>query len=108
MRRLFVYLEGHEMPHIMNLAPSSLKMWGKYVVGLGSKKLRPRVVMTKFTATPDKNRDKIAITRVVPTFERVVTKDELVKVMGMAEGCEAYSRPPVTTDYQPDEPGSDG
>jgi hypothetical protein len=100
MRRLFIFIPGQEFPHVMNIPPTSLKLWGRYITGVFNEHhIRPRFVLTKFTATPAQTSDGTDFTKLSLSMIRKVSAEELVKVMKIAPACEAYNRPVTQDDY---------
>lgn len=85
LRRVYVKLDGYDLPVRITIPPTSLKSMDSYVSLLGYRALRMIMVKTKFTLKPSQNKDGIKFsefqfTAMEPSAKSKEEADALVKM----------------------------
>ncbi len=79
-RFIFLLREGSELPAVIALPPTSLKLMKKYFFMLAGKNLYYYACVTRFELVQDRNAEGVAYSKCQPSLVRALTPDEVVMV----------------------------
>lgn len=99
MRRLYLLIEGSDMPIVMTLPPTSIGGWEKYKSSvLGVQRRSPQDVVTEFTLSVQTNAQGIKYSVVQFKAVGVIGNETRMAVKALGKG-EAYSKNVGAEDY---------
>ena len=99
MRRLYILVEGSDMPLVMTLPPSSIAAWEKYKsAGLGVQRKSPQEVVTEFSLTVQTNPQGIKYSVVQFKAVGVVGNETRMTIKALGRG-EVYNKAVGAEDF---------
>lgn len=99
MRRLYILVEGSDMPIVMTLPPTSIKEWEKYKSSvLGVQRKSPQDVVTEFSITVKQNTAGIKYSVVQFKAVGAIGTETRLAVKALGQG-ESYSKELGGDDY---------
>lgn len=83
MRRIYVLLEGHELPYLLTLSPTSLKNFDAYAVTLTDQKRPIPTVITEITLSKAQNGSNVYSKAEFRVLERIDDRAKLGRILAL-------------------------
>ena len=91
-RRIFILRENEIFPTLLSLPTASVDNFTKYIVNLVGKHKKSNQVVTKFSLKKDTNKNGITFSKVVLSFERDLSPEEIENISKMSEKVKAMAQ----------------